>query len=228
MVFGSVWFILSATTEISIGSPGRRGGRSSWSETCRVWPMTTATLRAGGFWEATGIIIWENRSNIQPATPIIPWKRRTHCWSLMQTREVKRRSPVLCHLDQHKHPNGAKISSARFVVLSASTMRTDSADIYSSVNYKRCAINYKNGFLLIEFHLSNWRKKKSLLNKWKVMFQFCLTAEHFYLFDSTLFCASHPIGLKEMYSICLALSAFVWTKSMPVGNVQSKVPAVNG
>lgn len=115
MVFGSVWFILSVTTEISIGSPGRRGGRSSWSETCRVWPMTTATLRAGGFWEATGIIIWENRSNIQPATPIIPWKRRTHCWSLMQTQEVKlperrqytvhflHRSPVLCHLDQHTH-----------------------------------------------------------------------------------------------------------------------------
>lgn len=74
-VFGSVWFILSVTTETSMGSPGRRGRRSSWSETWRVWPMTTATLRAGGFWEATGTINWENRSSIQPATPIIPWKR---------------------------------------------------------------------------------------------------------------------------------------------------------
>lgn len=201
MVFGSVWFILSVTTEISIGSPGRRGGRSSWSETCRVWPMTTATLRAGGFWEATGIIIWENRSNIQPATPIIPWKRRTHCWSLAQTQEVKlqerrqyavhfmHRSSVLCHLDQRTHLNDAKISSAEFVVLCASTVRTDSADIYSSGNHKRWAVNLKKKkrVSLDWISLTKLKEKKSLLNKRKVMLRFCLTAEHFYLLYSTFF-----------------------------------------
>lgn len=69
---GSVWLIRSATTETSSGSSGRRGGRSCWSETWRVWPMTTPTVRPGGFWEATGTIIWESRSKIQPTTPIIP------------------------------------------------------------------------------------------------------------------------------------------------------------
>lgn len=159
MVFGSVWFILSVTTEISMGSPGRRGGRSSWSETWRVWPMTTTTLRAGGFWEATGIIIWENRSNTQPATPIIPWKRQAY------------------KTENSKHYQGSNVQSAyfrqRLSVIGRLGLKPRSLSAPTTVKAQSRKKSTAEHTADNKNLISSWI---SLLKKWKGMLCFCLCA----------------------------------------------------